>query len=71
MAKKRAVASGRTLRRISGLRRPSVMSEREADAYLATRETLRRIARASQVASLTAGAVTITWSPAFQLPQDQ
>ena len=64
MAKTRTVPDGRALHRFGRRQRTSVMSEREADAYLAAKETLRRIARSSQVASLTSGAVTITWSQA-------
>lgn len=61
MAKKSAVANRRAFGR---RRRTSVMSAMEAEAYLAAKETLRRIARSSQVASLTSGAVTFNWSPA-------
>ena len=63
MGKKRTVARGRTLGRLSGRHSPSAMSEMEANAYLAAKETLRRIARSSHVASLRSGAVTIKWSP--------
>ena len=37
-----------------------------ASAYLATRETLRRISRSSNLAALTGGAVTINWTPALR-----
>lgn len=39
-----------------------VMSERQTEAYLAARETLRRIKRSSALAYLTSDAVTIHWS---------
>ena len=51
----------RGVRRFGRRQRTSGMSETEAHAYLAAKETLRRIARSSQVSSLTSGAVTITW----------
>ena len=51
----------RGVRRFGRRQRAFGMSETEAHAYLATKETLRRIARSSQVSSLTSGAVTITW----------
>lgn len=38
------------------------MSERHTSAYLATREILRRIERASALACLTSNAVRIHWS---------
>ena len=63
MEKKRATRSGGSSRRLGGRRKTSVTSRIEADAYLAAKETLRRIARSSHLAALTAGALTINWSP--------
>ena len=63
MEKKSAVTSGRTSHSLAKRRRTSAASGLQADAYLAAKETLRRIARSSHVAALTAGAVTIHWTP--------
>ena len=63
MEKKRAPRSGHSPRRLTGRRKKSITGRIEADAYLAARETLRRIARSAHLATLTAGAVTINWSP--------
>jgi hypothetical protein len=38
------------------------MSERQTDAYFATRETLRRIERSAALAVLTSDAVKILWT---------
>ena len=59
---KRAVSRGRTPRKLLGRREALVGSQFHTEAYLATREALRRIARSSKVACLTSGAVTISWS---------
>jgi hypothetical protein len=63
MEKKRATRSRDAARRLVNRRGTSTAGRIEADAYLAAKETLRRIARSSQLAALTAGAVTIDWLP--------
>lgn len=59
---KRAVSRRPAPRRFLGRREESFGSQSHTEAYLATREALRRIARSSRVACLTLGAVTISWS---------
>ena len=44
------------------LRALPVRSEQHTQAYLVTRETLRRIERSAALACLTSNAVTIHWS---------
>jgi hypothetical protein len=63
MEKKRAIRRRDTARRLTERRKPSIRGKIETDAYLAAKETLRRIARSSHLAALTAGAMTIDWSP--------
>ena len=54
------------IRRDGMARRPTHGTTSAASAYLATRETLRRISRSSHLASLTGGALTINWAPGLR-----
>ena len=45
-----------------GVRALPVRSEQHTQAYLVTRETLRRIGRSAALAYLTSNAVTMHWS---------
>ena len=53
-------------RRGSTPRRPTHGDTTAASAYLAARETLRRISRSSHLSSLTGGALTINWAPGLR-----